>query len=111
MTNAGDFLKMQGTLGLARSSGFNPFGNMRSSYSMWPIFVIPYNFPPWSCMQESNFMMALLIPGPRSPGKKNFDVFLQPLIEELLSLCAVLIMIDARRKRFQASCCRVVVHS
>lgn len=81
-------------LGLA-TDGFNPFGNMRSSYSMWPIFVIPYNFPPWSCMQESNFMMALLIPGPRSPGKKHFDVFLQPLIEELLSLSSGVDTVDA----------------
>jgi hypothetical protein len=30
-------------------------------------------------------MMALLIPGPASPGK-DFDVFLEPLIEDLLEL-------------------------
>ena len=76
------------------TDGFNPFGNMRSSYSMCPIFVIPYNLPPWSCMQESNFMMALLIPGPRSPGK-HFDVFLQPLIEDLLSLWSGVDTVDA----------------
>jgi hypothetical protein len=29
--------------------------------------------------------MPLLIPGPKSPGK-DFDVFLEPLIEELLEL-------------------------
>jgi hypothetical protein len=29
--------------------------------------------------------MSLLIPGPKSPGKE-FDVFLEPLIEELLEL-------------------------
>jgi hypothetical protein len=29
--------------------------------------------------------MSLLIPGPKSPGK-DFDVFLEPLIEELLEL-------------------------
>ena len=52
---------------------------------MWPVLVVPYNLPPWACMQESNFMMALLIPGPKSPGK-DFDVFLEPLIEDLLEL-------------------------
>ena len=36
-------------------------------------------------MQKSNFMMALLIPGPKSLGK-DFDVFLEPLIEDLLDL-------------------------
>jgi hypothetical protein len=35
-------------LGVA-TDGFNPFGQMSSSYSMWPVFLIPYNFPPWVC--------------------------------------------------------------
>ena len=32
-------------LGLA-TDGFNPFGIMSSTYSMWPVVVIPYNLPP-----------------------------------------------------------------
>ena len=52
---------------------------------MWPVLVVPYNLPLWACMQESNFMMALFIPGSKSPGK-DFDVFLEPLIEDLLDL-------------------------
>ena len=36
-------------------------------------------------MDESNCLMSLLILGPTSPGK-DFDVFLEPLIEELLAL-------------------------
>jgi hypothetical protein len=71
-------------LGIATDS-FNPFGNMSTSYSMWPVFVVPYNLPPWACMDQSNFMMSLLIPGPKSLGK-DFDVFMEPLIEELLQL-------------------------
>ena len=69
-------------LGIA-TDGFNPFGNMSTSYSMWLVFVVPYNLPPWACMDQSNFMMSLLIPGPESPGK-DFDVFMEPLVEELL---------------------------
>jgi len=71
-------------LGLA-TDGFNPFGNMNTTYSMWPVLVKVYNLPPWSCTAASNCIMALLIPGPKSPGK-DFDIFLQPLIEELLKL-------------------------
>jgi len=71
-------------LGLA-TDGFNPFGNMSTSYSMWPALVKVYNLPPWSCTDASNCIMALLIPGPKSPGK-DFDVFLQPLIEDLIKL-------------------------
>jgi hypothetical protein len=36
-------------------------------------------------MDQSNFMMALLIPGPHSIGK-DFDVFKESLVEELLLL-------------------------
>jgi hypothetical protein len=45
-------------------------------------------------MDESNFMMALLIPGPRSSGKA-LDVFLQPLVEELLQLWSSVDTLDA----------------
>jgi hypothetical protein len=61
------------------------FSENNTKYSMWPVFVVPYNLPPWACMGESNFMMALLIPGPASLGK-DFDIFLEPLIEDLLRL-------------------------
>ncbi|XP_057481452.1 uncharacterized protein LOC130768417 isoform X1 [Actinidia eriantha] len=32
-------------LGLA-VDGFNPFGNMSNSYSMWPVILVPYNLQP-----------------------------------------------------------------
>ena len=38
-------------LGLA-TDGFNPFGNMSNSYSMWPVILVPYNLPPWKCMKS-----------------------------------------------------------
>ena len=80
-------------LGLA-TDGFNPFSEKNTKYSMWRVFVVPYNLPPWACMEESNFMMALLIPGPTCPGK-DFDVFLEPLVEDLLELWAGVRAYDA----------------
>jgi len=71
-------------LGLA-TDRFNLFWEKNTEYSMWHVFVVPYNLPPWACMQESNFMMALLIPGPTCPGK-DLDLFLEPLIDDLLEL-------------------------
>ena len=59
-------------LGLA-TDGFNPFSEKNAKYSMWPVFVVPYNLPPWACTEESNFMMALLIPGPKCPGVGYHD--------------------------------------
>ncbi|KAF7138426.1 hypothetical protein RHSIM_Rhsim07G0151800 [Rhododendron simsii] len=71
-------------LGFA-TDGFNPFGNMSTSYSMWPVILIPYNLPPWRCMKDPFFMMPLLIPGPNQPGT-NIDVYLRPLVDELKEL-------------------------
>ncbi|XP_070029792.1 uncharacterized protein [Nicotiana sylvestris] len=71
-------------LGLA-SDGFNPFGSMSNAYSMWPLVLIPYNLPPWICMKQSNILLSLLIPGPKSPGM-DIDVYLQPLIDDLKTL-------------------------
>ena len=44
-------------LGLA-TDGFNPFGNMSTAYSMWPVILMPYNLPPWKCMTEPFSMMS-----------------------------------------------------
>ncbi|GJY16009.1 reverse transcriptase domain-containing protein [Tanacetum coccineum] len=46
------------------------------------VILTTYNLPPWLCMKESSFMLTLLIPGPKSPGK-DIDVYLRPLIEDL----------------------------
>ncbi|KAL5564918.1 hypothetical protein UlMin_028082 [Ulmus minor] len=79
---AGDVRNVR--LGLA-ADGFNPFGNMSLSYSMWPVVLTTYNLPPWICMKAEYLMLSLLIPGPQSPGK-DMDVFLRPLIDELKEL-------------------------
>ncbi|TYK08865.1 hypothetical protein E5676_scaffold87G00550 [Cucumis melo var. makuwa] len=74
-------------LGLT-SDGFNSFGHISTVYNIWSVVLIPYNFPPWKCMKESNIFMSLLIPNRRSPGRE-IDVYLQPLIEELKELCSL----------------------
>ena len=38
-------------LGLA-TDGFNPFSEKNTKYSMWPIFVVPYNLPPRAWMSQ-----------------------------------------------------------
>ncbi|KAJ0021408.1 hypothetical protein Pint_31854 [Pistacia integerrima] len=70
-------------LGLA-VDGFNPFSNMSTTYSCWPVMLVTYNLPPWLCMKKENITLAL-IPGPKQPSK-DIDVYLQPLIEDLQEL-------------------------
>ncbi|XP_074346425.1 uncharacterized protein LOC141685209 [Apium graveolens] len=67
------------------SDRFNPFSNLTSTYTLWLVIIIPYNMSPWASPNGTNYLMSLLISGPKSPGK-DYDVFLKPLIEELKEL-------------------------
>jgi hypothetical protein len=58
---------------------------MNLRYNIWPILLIPYNSPPWICMQQSNIMLSVIIPGRKAPGK-DMDVYMQLVIDELLVL-------------------------
>ena len=69
----------------ATTDGFNPFRSTRSTYSIWPVFLIPYNLPPWMCMKRTNFILSLLIPGPKAPGG-DMDVYLEPLVDDLVDM-------------------------
>ncbi|WCJ39818.1 hypothetical protein M5689_020778 [Euphorbia peplus] len=92
-------------LGLA-TDGFQPFNHSKTSYSIWPIILIPYNLPPWMCMKDPNFILSTLIPGPEGPGDA-IDIYLQPLIEELKELWEVGVeTYDAsRRENFTLHAC------
>ncbi|KAG8482728.1 hypothetical protein CXB51_024209 [Gossypium anomalum] len=83
-------------LGLA-ADGFNPFKIMSTSYSTWPILLVPYNFPPWICMKQSSFILSMIIPGEKGPGN-DIDIYLQPLIEELKQLWSGVETYDVLRK-------------
>jgi len=71
-------------LGLS-TDGFNPFGNLSTNQSVWPVVLVPYNLPPSLCMRKEFTLLSLLIPGPKAPSD-DIDVFLAPLIEELKEL-------------------------
>jgi len=71
-------------LGLC-TNGFPPFGHYGQTYSCLPVIVTPYNLPPWMCKKRQFMFIALFIPGPKNP-KGNLDMYMQPLIEELVQL-------------------------
>ncbi|XP_059635253.1 uncharacterized protein LOC132277409 [Cornus florida] len=71
-------------LGLS-TDGFNPFGDLSSAYSCWPVTLVVYNLSPLELMSKENMMLTLLIPGPRQPGN-DIDVYLEPLIDDLKEL-------------------------
>jgi hypothetical protein len=40
----------------------NPFKELRSIYSMWPIFVINNNIPPWMSIKMEHRMLTMIVP-------------------------------------------------
>jgi hypothetical protein len=46
-------------LGLT-SDGFNPFGNLSTFHSTWPIMLVSYNLPHWMCMNQMSFILLLI---------------------------------------------------
>jgi Transposase family tnp2 len=82
------------------TDGMNPYGNMSSHHSTWPVLLCIYNLSPWLCMKRRYIMMLLMISGPKQPGN-DIDVFLALLIEELKSLWENGARVwDAYRKEF-----------
>jgi len=71
-------------LGLALD-GMNPFGNLSTNLSSWPILLMIYNIPPWLCMKRKYMMLCMMMAGPRQP-RNVIDVYLTPLIEDLRNL-------------------------
>ena len=67
------------------TDGMNPFDQVRSNHSTWPMMLCIYNHPPWVCMKRSYIQMPLLIQGPRQHGN-DIDVFLEPVIDELVEM-------------------------
>jgi hypothetical protein len=47
--------------------------------------MMPYNLPPNKCLKEGFIFLALVILGPKEP-KKEMNIFLRPLMEDLKEL-------------------------
>ena len=45
------------------ADGVNPFGDMRSIYSVWPIFVINNNIPPSMSIKREHIIFSMIVPG------------------------------------------------
>ncbi|KAM1616076.1 hypothetical protein ACFX15_024448 [Malus domestica] len=67
------------------SDGFNPFDDLSSIYSVWPVVLVTYNLPPSLCMSKDNVILSLLIPGKEQLGN-DIDVYFEPLIDDLKKL-------------------------
>jgi hypothetical protein len=63
----------------------NPFGETDSSHSTRPVTLCIYNLSSWLCIKRKFIIMPLLISRSVQVGN-DIDVYLQPLIDDLLVL-------------------------
>jgi len=63
----------------------NPFNMVSTNHNTWPVTLCVYHLPPWLCMKLTYIMMPLVIQGPHQPGN-NIDVYLQPVVDELMEM-------------------------
>ncbi len=62
-------------LGLALD-GVNPFGDLSSCHSTWPVVLLNYNLLPWLVTKRYFLMLAFIIPSKESCTSINVDVYL-----------------------------------
>ncbi|KAL0451415.1 UNVERIFIED_CONTAM: hypothetical protein Slati_1119600 [Sesamum latifolium] len=67
------------------TNDFASHGQYSRIYSCWPIIITPYNLSPGMCMSSEYMFLMMVILGPSNP-KHLIDVYLDPLIEEMLQL-------------------------
>ena len=76
----------------------NPFGDLSSTHSTWPVILTMYNLPPHLCQKRKYLFLTVLISGPIQPGN-DIDTFLEPFMEEMQNLFEVGVkVVDAFRK-------------
>jgi hypothetical protein len=66
--------------------GVNPFLHTNSTHSTWPVLMLLYNLPPYPVTKKKFIQLCILISRKTSPTNENIDVFIRPLVEELLEL-------------------------
>ncbi|KAL0549285.1 hypothetical protein IC582_013766 [Cucumis melo] len=64
------------------ADGINPYSDMSSKNSCWPVVMVIYNLTPWLCMKRKFMMLSILISGPKQPGD-DIGIYLEPLIDDL----------------------------
>ena len=82
-----EFRNLESSLRLGLiADGVCPHGNQSSRHSTWIILLAIYNFPAWLSTKKFFLNLSILIPGPKAPTSDTIDIYLKPLVRELLEL-------------------------
>lgn len=87
------------------TDGFGPFKSCKQM--CWPLIAFNYNLPPEIRFHLVNIICIGIIPGPKQP--KDLDLFLVPLVDELLKLLQGISAYDAYHQCVFALCAYLVL--
>ena len=65
------------------TNGISPYGMKSLIWSSWPVYLLNYNVPSWFTTNKHFIMLLMIIRGKESVVCETFNVYLQPMIEEL----------------------------
>jgi len=66
------------------TNGLNPFFEKLCQWSTWHVYVLIYNLPPWLTTKHFFVLVALIISDKENVCMNTIDVYLQPLVDELM---------------------------
>jgi hypothetical protein len=67
------------------TDGFQSYSSNSTTYSCWPVFMMPYNMAPNECLKEGFIFLTLVIPDPKEL-RKQMNIFLCLLMKEFKEL-------------------------
>ena len=63
------------------TDGMNPFGDLSSSHSTWPVILTIYILPPSLCQKRRYLWLTIIISRPKLP-RNDINLFLKPFMED-----------------------------
>ena len=69
------------------TDGLNPYAHEKTSYSMWPIFLIPLNLPHHMRMKVGSMLLMGIIPGPKEPN--DLDPYIDIVVDDIMDLSKI----------------------
>jgi hypothetical protein len=67
------------------TDGMNPFSEIRTMHSTWPVIFAMYNILTWVCHKRKYLMLSILIQSPKQ-AVIDIDVFLESLMKDMAKL-------------------------
>lgn len=81
------------------TDGLNPYAHEKTTYSMWPIFLVPLNLPHHVRMKVGSMLLTGIIPGPKEPN--DLDPYMDIVVDDIMDLSKLTVFDAFKNEYFQ----------